>query len=182
MSDVSKGLSTNHLTEIGRVITSWAIVDHSLQWLAADLTLGKHVDQRTDTDDTAALVPFAGMGTRAMVGLIRSLLQLRHPAEEEAWLKLGRQIEEAKAQRDIIAHCTWSKGDTPDTVRPHGIKTVGGLKGIRNEQISINDLADRSLLNIALASSVWGWRIRLGYLDAPIEADIEDIQQELSKD
>jgi hypothetical protein len=167
-------LSTNHLTEIGRVITSWAIVDHALQALCADLTVGRHVDERTDDDDSVALIPFAGMSTRAMVGLIRSMLQVRHSERESEFVKLGKAITEAKAQRDIIAHCTWSAGDAPEKIRPHGYKTVGGLKGIQNEQLTINDMADRSLLNMQLASKVWAWRIRLGYLDAPAIEELAD--------
>jgi hypothetical protein len=55
---------------------------------------------------------------------------------------------------------------------------VGGLKGIVDEQLTIHDMADRSLLNIRLASQVWAWRIKLGYLDAPNADDIAELAKD----
>lgn len=172
-----KILKVSHLTEIGRVVTTWAIVDYALVALAADLTLGVHVDHREDADDNAAVIPYAGMGTRAVVGLIQSLLQVRHvdQALMKDWVKLGKKINEAKAQRDIIAHCVWAAGSTPEHIKPTGFKTVGGLKGLRNEELHISDLTDRAAYNLALTRMVWGWRYRLNYLDSPSEELVEQL-------
>ncbi len=51
------------------------------------------------------------------------------------------------------------------------MKTVGGLKGIKNEQLHVNDLTDRAALNIQLSQMIWAWRITLGYLDASMTED-----------
>jgi hypothetical protein len=168
-------LPNSHLSEIGRVITTWSAVDFSLQNLAADLTLGRHVDERDDKDDKAALVPFIGMGTRAMVGLIQALLEIRHPGKVGEWKKFGKTVAEGKAQRDIMAHCIWIAGDTPDKIKPMGMKSVGGLRAIKDEQLLLSDLTDRAAFNIRLSSMIWGWRIRLGYLDAPTEEEMKEI-------
>lgn len=171
-----RNMSVNYLTEIGRVITTWAIVDYALMALAADLTLGQPVNAREDEDDSAGVIPYAGMGTRAMVGLIQSLIQVRHQDKGlvEDWKKLGKKINDAKAQRDIIAHCVWGPGSSPDHMMPGGFKTVGGLKGLRDEQIHVSDLTHRAAFNIILSQSVWGWRIKLGYIEAPTEEELAD--------
>ena len=172
-----KILKVSHLTEIGRVVATWAMVDYALVALAADLTLGVHVNHREDADDNAGVIPYAGMGTRPVVGLIQSLLQVRHADEAltKEWVKLAKKINEAKAQRDIIAHCVWAAGSTPEHIKPTGFKTVGGLKALRNEELRVSDLTDRASYNMALTRMIWGWRYRLNYLDPPSAELVEQL-------
>ena len=125
-----KILTVNYLTEIGRVVTTWAIVDYAMVALAGDLTMGVHVDYRDDADDSAAVIPYAGMGTRAVVGLIQSLLEVRHGDEAltKEWVKLAKKINEAKAQRDIIAHCVWAADPRRNTSSPQASRRWGDLR------------------------------------------------------
>lgn len=174
MSSNKKTLKVNHLTEIGRVVTTWAVVDYSLMALASDLTSGTHVDSRDEIDDNASVIPYAGMGTRTLVGLILSLIQVRHKDEEliAEWLKLSKKINQAKGQRDIIAHCIWAPGTTSEHIKPTGFKSVGGLKGLKDEELHVNALTDRATYNILLSQKVWDWRYRLNYLDPPSQEEL----------
>jgi hypothetical protein len=117
------------------VIVAWSVLERTLRLVAYALTADTPIDENGDR--TAAVV-FEGMATRTLVGIMHSLIAMRHPADVRFAKVVGDRIMKAKTHRDLLAHSIFQAGEKEGTLHPLSIKTVGGLKQAKGE-FSVDD-------------------------------------------
>lgn len=119
-------VSDRHLVGIGLIVAEWAQVEQLLKVALCNLIAN---DQAGYTQ-TPVLYVVTGMEARTTIGLLRTLARIRIPSKEQQTRldKILDGIERLKQWRDTVAHATWLEGETPKTIKPYGIKTVGRVK------------------------------------------------------
>lgn len=91
---------------IAYLITKWASAELKLKFVLFELTLGHAASQQ----DLVGLAPFVGMDTRAVIGLIRTVIPARLGDHAAAIADIAlKKIETGKALRDFVAHATWQQ-------------------------------------------------------------------------
>lgn len=112
-------LTDEHFRTIGVIIVQWAVVERLCTNALVKLLGG-------DVDDSFIVVN--GMAARVKIGLLKTLIYRNHNEQARAFDKLAAKLEKQLQQRDIFAHATWTKGATPNHIRPIAVKTVGSIR------------------------------------------------------
>jgi hypothetical protein len=166
MSDESKPITQEHYAAIGKVMVSWSMFERCLKLMAYGLTTNSPMEEN---DDRTAAIAYEGMQTRALIGILESLVQMRFPAERQMIRKFGERALKAKAQRDVLGHSIFERGSAPDTIRPILAKTVGGLRQARGD-LTVQDIEGWAQIIGNLTVEGLAILVRWGYLIAPNDA------------
>ena len=136
----AREIEPEFLERLGRIVTQWALIE---------ATEGEIVSQLLDADPGGMYVMTQSVSGQTLTNWIRTLVPIRltHPGSQKRINILLTEIDEARAERNALAHGLW----TTDT--PLGSVTVQTVRWERSEVVKtelwtaadLDELIDRIL-------------------------------------